>query len=247
MPRRRLADRAAALALALLVAGCGSEQDFQRIGGVWHYRKAPIPGADAASFQVLSAHYARDKARVYYADSERKGQEYYLVRHDRVDAIDGADAASFVVLPHGHGRDRASVYYAGRRLAVEDVASFEVLDADLARDRVRAYCLRRPIPGSHGASFVGAGGDYARDRSRAYHCGLTGDGGRDATVLPLGGEAPAALEVLASGYARTARRVFYRGRPVPGADAPTFTVPTEHDPESDARDARRRYLAGRPL
>ena len=122
--------------LAGLLAGCGPrESPFRNVDGTWHYHKTPIANADAKTFEVLADHYAKDRARVYHADTYRDGREYYAVRHDRVIEIAGADPASFRYIAREYARDAANVYFEGVRMAVADTASFELLDYGFARDR----------------------------------------------------------------------------------------------------------------
>jgi hypothetical protein len=169
------------LLLAVAMAGlaaCGKPPPpFTREGDVWRYRDTPIKGADAATFTPLSDHYAKDRHRVYYADTHRDAKEYYSVAHPRVKVIEGADAATFRYLDGGYARDATHVYDEGVRHAVSDAGSFALLAFPFARDRESAYCHVTPIAGSDAASFVVLDGHYAKDRARVYWCALETDGG----------------------------------------------------------------------
>ncbi|MBI3367349.1 MAG: DKNYY domain-containing protein [Burkholderiales bacterium] len=57
---------------------------FARDARRGYYRGTLIEQSDGASLQVLGEHEARDRQAVYYADTYRKGQEYWLIRHVRV-------------------------------------------------------------------------------------------------------------------------------------------------------------------
>lgn len=259
------------LVATLLSAACSSERDFQPVDGRWTYRGTVIPDADGATFRVLDAHHARDARHVWWADTERKGEEYYLIAHVVLRPIEGADAASFAVLAPGYGRDVHAVYHEGRRFAVADPASFEVLEHGFARDARQAYHLRRPIAGSQGgAAFRVLDSQYADDGQRIFHA--TSDGGRstvrelrgidrtrfevlgagwarDARTLLHGGERragdPASFTPLDRGYVKTSAQVYFLGQPVAGADAGTFEMlQPASETDADARDRRQRYRRG---
>lgn len=261
--------------LVTLLLGCSSEQDFARQGAQWTYLGQPIEGADAKSFQVLDKHHARDRQSAWYCDTERKGQEYFLVRHVIIRRIDRADAASFSTLKDGYARDRAAVYFEGRLMAGADPASFEPLYYGFARDARQAWHDRVPIPGSRGADFHAIDVFHAEDGVRVYHAlrtpidgeprvrviegvdrasfqSLEAGWARDAKTLYFAGRRvagdPASHRMLDHGYSRTADRVFYVGQPVSRADAASFEVLAEAGEDgADASDAKRRYRGGETL
>lgn len=236
------------LASATLLGGCGkSEPDFALKDGVWHYRNAAIPEADARSFKVLDDHHAKDSRQVYYADSYRKGQEYWSIRHDRVRTLEGADPASFRVLRDDYARDARQLYYEGRRVEVKDLETFEILADGFARDRVTGYYLRVPVQGSDGASFEVLDYRYSRDKSRVYYSDYDSAGGTQrpsVRTMVLKGADPASITVLDRGYAKTAKAVWFRGEPVRGAHAESFETPPDLLEGADARDRNGHFQHG---
>ena len=52
-----------------------------------YYRGVAIDGSDGPTFRPLDDHYAQDKARAYFFDTYRKGQEYYTQKHNVVVAM----------------------------------------------------------------------------------------------------------------------------------------------------------------
>lgn len=208
-------------ALAVALAACGkSPPPFDREGGTWRYRGTPVAGADHASFAPLSDHYAKDRARVYYADTYRDGKEYYSVAHPRVAVIEGADAATFKVIERGYARDATHVYFEGERHAVKDIGTFALLDYVFARDSATAYCHMEPIAGSDPASFTVLSGHYARDRTRVYWCDIEIN---DASRSPY-------VKVI----------------PI-DADVGSFALTDLSDTNADAKDARGRFSRGKRL
>ena len=276
MTRSSLSRSLGALcSVAAFLLGCSAEKDFARQGAQWTYLGQPIPGADAASFKVLGPHHAKDRHSAWYCDTERKGQEYFLVRHVVIRLIGGADVASFEVLKDGYARDQAAVYFEDRRLVGADAASFEPLDYGFARDARQAYHDRVPIAGSRGAGFRAIDVFHADDGLRIYHAlrkpqdgeppvrviegvdratfqSLQAGWSRDAKTLFFAGRKvagdPASHRMLDHGYSRTADRIFFLGQPLTGAQAASFEVlVTAGDDGADARDALRRYRGGEAL
>lgn len=237
-------------------------REFARDAVQGYYRGRPVPGSHGPSFEALGRHEARDHRAVYWADTFRRGQDYYLIVHVRIHALPGADPARYQVLGHGHGRDDRQVFFQGRPVAgVRDVGSFELISADLARDAHQGYFVRRPVQGSEGASFerVDPTDDaWVRDRHRAWHLGRVAPergGPRVPQAVELAGARPAALRLLGRGYASDGHRTWWQGQAVKDADAATFVVlddrpaadgeaAADNDPP-DARDARGDFRAGR--
>ena len=214
-----------------------------------YYRGSVIADSLGSSFEVLSEHEARDAKTVFYADTYRKGQEYYTQRHNRIFAIPDADPVSYRVLAHGYARDVSRVYYEGRAFKVRDVSSFEPLDARYARDAQRGYFERIEIPGSHGPSFAlldVRAPEFARDRARVYHGHIdTSEANLPRPVVRVLRDADAAsIRVIGRGYVADARRVWYRSEPVAGADAASFMVNEDYTSELDASDSQYRYRQG---
>lgn len=273
-PVWRIVKGVITMGLLAWLLGCSDPKDFRREGDRWTYLGRTIEGADPRSFRVLDAHHAKDARRVWYADTERRGQEYYLIRHVVIRTIDAADPATFEVLRIGYARDRGQVYHEGTPFPVADPAGFELLDSGFARDRRQGYYQRVAIAGSQGgAAFRVLDGQHADDGRRIYHARVDYRAGatrvhaiegadrstfevledgwaRDARRLYHAGVAlpddPAGWRMLGRGYVRTASRVYYLGQPVKGADAASFeVVPVDRDADgADGQDARRRYRGG---
>jgi hypothetical protein len=247
MTAHRLLAAVWPLCLSCLLGGCKGEAPFAQKDGVWHYRSAAIVGSDAASFKVLSDHYAKDRSHVYYGDSYREGREYYMIKHDRVSVVKDADPASFQYLDQDYARDAQAVFYEGVRFAVKDAASFQVLDYGFARDNQIGYCVRTQIAGSDGASFAVLDSYYARDKAKVFYCTIdTGQPKGPVVRTPaLRGVDPSAFTVLESGYGKTASAVYYRGETVAGAHAPSFETPGGLAGGADAKDQNGVYQQGR--
>ena len=84
-PGNAVARALAMLLMAALpvVTGCDNKSGpFRQVDGGWRYKDTPIPDTDARTFAALDDHYAKDKLRVYHADTYRDGKEYFLIAHD---------------------------------------------------------------------------------------------------------------------------------------------------------------------
>lgn len=208
-------------------------------------RGSEVADSEGGSFAVVSEREARDKNNVYFCDTYRKGQEYWLVKHVRVDRIEGADPATYTSIGSGYARDKYRAYADGVAFMVRDPASFEPLGGGFARDAQRGYYARAEIPGSHGPSFETIDTRdtaYVRDRANGYHGHRDIDSLHEPHLPPpdvlrkLDGAEPAAIRVLGLGYAADTRHVWHRGRPLAGADASTFAVDESHQGDTDATD-----------
>lgn len=187
---------------------------YGKDAGAAYFEGQMIPGADAATFEMVSESggrrsrlYARDTRCVYFEGSPltdadpgsfqpdrgkvglaRDRRQVYLGRS----VIRGADPATYRLLGADSliGRDRRTYYFGVEPVTVRDPDSFEVLTAN-------------PAPGEV----------WARD-SQAFYVG-------PKTTSTTGS---AKLEILGNGYAKDATRVYYKGEPVAGADPETFSV-----------------------
>ncbi len=223
---------------------------FAKTATLAFYRSSIIDGADPATFTALTENYARDKSHVWYADTYRKGQEYFSIVHTRVLELSDADPASFVSLDTpqaetdlGYARDRNHVWFQGKRMAVADVASFEVQSYGYARDRTTGYYMREPVPGSDGRTFTHVGSEWAKDATHVWWSDV------DLNAQPAGalinrlaeGADPATFEALDGGYGKDKARVWFQGNLVEGADPGSFVV--DHD--DAAHDKGGAFAAGK--
>lgn len=229
---------------------------FARTATLAFYRSSIIDGADAATFTALTEHYAKDKNHVWYADTYRKGQEYYAIVHTRVRELSDADPATFVSLdtPHaendlGYARDRNHVWFEGQRMAVADVASFEVQSYGYARDKTTGYYMRRPVPGSDGRTFTNVGNAWAKDATHVWWSDVTLESQPPGAVINrlAEGADPATFEALDGGYGKDKARVWFQGNLVEGADPASFVVEPGGSNPGDARDKNGFFQSGQKV
>ena len=198
-------------------------KSFARIGERIFFRSTAIDSVDAASFAALDEHYAKDKARVYYCDTYRRGQDYYLIKYDRVAVLPNASSRAFQVLTLDYARDDARVFHEGREIAGADAPTFEVLAIPYARDRRRGYYHQEPIAGSNGASFVVLDDHFSRDDVNVYYSvfGSTPDGtGTRVTTKRIDKAQPSSFVALQYGYASDDARIYYNDKAIADASSP---------------------------
>jgi len=259
----------------LALIGCSPTGPYQKKDGVWHFENAPIDvpagetlnplnrrwarsetvaffrdsridGAHAASFEALSDHYAKDRARVYWGDTYRKGQEYYTIVHNRVAPISGADAATFTVLRQDYAKDKARVYYEGSPIAA-DAATFELLDNGFARDTNTGFYLTEPIAGSDGKTFTVIDNEWSKDAGRVFWSDMDLSLSPPAVVSRMAeGADPRTFQALEEGYGRDGSHVWFHGQVVQGADPASFAVVAGVD-GADAKDRFGTYREGRSI
>jgi hypothetical protein len=254
--------------------GCDTNKEpYQRKDGVWHFedqampdvadltvlnrrfaksatqaffRATSITGADPASFEALDEHHARDRLQVWHADTYRESRDYFTTKRIRIRRLDGADPAAFMLLREDYARDARHVWHDGTAFPVKDAASFDVLDHGFARDRHQGYYLRTTVTGSDGASFSVLDAHHARDAKSVFHAHMDLGASPPRVISRRIAEADlATFQALdSSGYARDARRIYWRGQALRDADPATFALLPSGTAGADAADAQRRYSRG---
>lgn len=293
----------AMVGLVSLLTGCSSKEPYQQRNGVWtfedqpitlqpgehltpliasfakterhgYFRGLPLETSDGGSFEALNEHYAKDRQWVYYCDAYRVGQDYFSSPRRRVNVLE-ADPASFKILKTGYARDAKKLFFEGQPFPVKDLNSFEILEYGFARDRISGYYQQTIIPGSNGGNFAVLDNHYSKDKAHVFysyndlntspvvlrHQRLDGAMPDSFTTLesgyakdakrvyhkgkPLAGGA--SFEVLSLGYAKTDRQVFYDGKPVTAADAKSFVMLETVTEQADSKDSRASYQQGRKV
>lgn len=183
---------------------------------------------DAASFEVLSPGFARDEGNAYE------------ILETTLKPIKGADPESFQSLSATYARDDHRGYYRSKAITKCDPASLTALHAVFAADEHHLYFTNKKLAKPKGpldlanASVQAAINEVNRpaailsDKTHVYVMNW-GDNGwsRVEGVEPAnfgfltGGEQ---ADMLDRPYQRDQSRVFFKGRPVEGAD-PTSTQP----------------------
>ena len=246
---------------------------FARDAQSGYYRGYAIDGSDGPTFEVIDDYYARDRQRVYFCDTYRKGQEYYTMKHNRVIALEGVDPASFKLLKERYARDNSRLYFEGVQVPVKDLNSFEILENNFQRDHVTGYYRRMPIAGSDGSTFTVINTFYTKDKASVFYSAYDADASTQPhRTVRVAGASPesfvtrgagyaadanqvyhngkfltkdvANFEVLPSLYAKAGSVIYFDGEHVADADAATFAVLERREEDADARDARASYLRG---
>jgi hypothetical protein len=249
MPRRA---RITAMGLLALLFGCRERAGAWRmVDGTLRYRDLPVQvdGIDAATFEPLDDHHARDARRVYYGTTRRRSDEYFLVKRGVAWPLENADPATFTVLTGGYAKDARQVWHDGEAFAVRDPSSFEVLyHSGYARDRLVGYYMQAEVPGSDGRTFEALSDHVARDRAHVWWSDLETHGGATAPapVNTVIADADRGTFAVFDGgpYARDARGIFYRATRLADADPATFRLLPMGTSGADAEDARGRFDRG---
>jgi DKNYY family len=293
----------AMIGLVSLLTGCSSKEPYQQRNGIWtfedqpinlqpgehltpliasfakterhgYFRGVPLETSDGGRFEALDEHYAKDQQWVYYCDAYRVGQDYFSSPHRRVKVLE-ADPASFRILARGYARDANKLFFEGQPFPVKDVNSFEILEYGFARDRSSGYYQQTVIPGSNGGSFAVLDNHYSKDKAHVFysdndlnaspvvlrHQRLDGAILESFTTLESGYAKDAkrvyhkgkplasstSFEVLSLWYAKTDTQVFYNGKPVTGADAKSFVMLEPISEQADSKDSRASYQQGRKV
>lgn len=246
----------AALGLLSFLFGCRTDSPYQTKNGAWYWKDdhmdlpasttlTPLNGSfavangrgyfrgdliadsDGATFQAVDDTYAKDARHVWYCDTYRKSEEYWLVKRARATVMTDADPATFQLLKQRYTRDASRIYFEGQLFPVRDPATFEVLYSSYARDRFSGYYMQEPVAQSDGATFEGLSDHFAKDKTHVWYSHISldrpGPGVVENLVLPDAD--PATFVAIEGDFGKDARRVYQRGAVVKGADPQTFTVP----------------------
>jgi hypothetical protein len=159
------------------------------------------------------------------------------------------DINSFRILDYSFAKDRISGYYMRVEIAGTDGNTFTVLDDHYSKDKTHVYYSNIKIgenntpPLAKSTALEGAIADsfniidagYASDTRHIYYNGdVLTDVVQNFKVLPYD-------------YAKNETQVFYMGKPVEHADAPTFVILDHVSDSADAKDKYFFYQQGRKI
>jgi hypothetical protein len=168
-----------------------------------YLRGQALPGVDAATFEILDDRYSRDASHVY------RGTERIC-----------DDPAHFQVLSLNFVKNSKAVYRTHPRVEVQttDVANFRRLSEkdylSYFADSTHVYVNGNIVEGALPASFQVIKDGFGKDEKQAFYFDRPMP---DGTLMD-------SLEALEGAYARDAKRVYFMGRIVEGADPATFEV-----------------------
>ena len=167
---------------------------------------------DAASFQVLSEEYTKDKNKVYY--KWISPGRFWVVE------LPEADAATFESVGFNLARDKNHVWWYGAVQRGVDATTVKVVnDGFVWKDAQNVWYQHQQIVGANSKTFRHAGSGYYIDANGAYW-------GGDLIV----GADPATFKVLGNSFVAVDRSSVYRsGQRQPHLDAGTCKF-ILHDP-----------------
>ncbi|MDT8389287.1 MAG: DKNYY domain-containing protein [Lentisphaeria bacterium] len=167
---------------------------------------------DAASFQVLSEEYTKDKDKVYY--KWISPGRFWVVE------LPEADATSFEVLGFNLARDKKNVWWYGKVQSGVDAATVELVrDGFVWKDVQSVWYQHNTIVGADARTFLHIGSGYYMDKTNVYW-------GPD----PIEGADLATFKVLGDSFVAVDRNMVYRsGERLPQMDPGTCKF-ILHDP-----------------
>lgn len=168
------------------------------------YSGEPIESAHAATFEVMTEWFGRDRTSVYF-----KGT-----------ALKGANPVSFELLSDYFGRDDRAVYLYGDVIEDADPSTFEVLAESIGMDKSAVYGFGKKLKIERETfklldpylyyAF------YARDQGNLYHV-------RSGKLTRLKANLDK-LVVLAEGFIKDDRSVWWAGKKIDNADPESFQI-----------------------
>jgi len=191
-----------------------------------------IPRADAETFKALEN--AEDARAIYAIDAKRT----YIGYWNHAMPIESADPTTFsIITPDGtYTKDKDRVYWYGVELQGADPATFQIIKEPYTVDANRAYAGVIPFVVHSLENFevlqvrniyspIGNKGNrlVAKDRSKSHVSGWSRDGiAYYWGGIELKGADYESLAILNDLHAKDKGAVYFRGKPIRGADAETF-------------------------
>lgn len=167
-------------------------------------RETELPGVDAASFEVLSKRYGRDKARVYRCAT----------------LLEGADPKTFELLGDGtlYARDAQAVWVNSRQVS-RDPEHFEILTGLWSKDSKQVFFSSDLVSQAQAATFQPIEGSHYAGKDEQHVFWRT-------KVIP--GADPQSYELLKGEYARDKNQAMRADKVLEGAVAADFTTPNKY-------------------
>ncbi len=183
-------------------ASLRTDHHFQRRG------LTPADSVDAASFQVLSQQFSKDRNFVYYTRVHNESIGLYQ--------IDTADPISFEVMGEGLARDSEQVWSNYVVVPDCDPSSLKIVKEGITwKDAHNAWYQSYKIEGVKSRSFKHLANEYYKDSERVYWAGS-----------PLRSADPKTFQTFREDlpYGRDHRNVWFRNKRLQDVDADTFQV-----------------------
>tara|TARA_B110000495_G_scaffold165294_1_gene151055 strand:- start:537 stop:1718 length:1182 start_codon:yes stop_codon:yes gene_type:complete len=163
---------------------------------------------DAASFQVLSEEYTKDKNKVYY--KWISPGRFWVVE------LSKTNPATFESVSFNLARDKNHAWYYGKILPGVDATSLQIVDSGFVwKDDHHVWYKHKKIAGADPATFKHLEHGFYRDAENVYWCDTVLKGADPHTFRTFGEN---------SSYGADKNRVWGITKPLPFLDAPTFDV-----------------------
>jgi hypothetical protein len=163
---------------------------------------------DAASFEVLSEEYTKDKNKVYY--KWISPGRFWVVE------LPKADAATFESVGFNLARDKNHVWWYGKILPGVDAASLQIVNSGFVwKDDHHVWYQHKKIAGADPVTFKHLEQAFYRDAENVYWSDTILKGADPHTFRTFGEN---------SSYGADKNMVWGSTKPLPFLDAPTFDV-----------------------
>jgi DKNYY family protein len=208
------------------------DQTYARDKSTVYVDGAPLPDADAATFQLLDRPgFAKDAHHVYQRDRRVSDDPAHFELLDGELFADSTavywsdgdvlsdDPAHFAIISNADHylftKDTKTVHVNGNPINGADPATFHVVHGAYAQDDMRGFYFTDQIADADMASFHALEGPYAADNARVYWMGK-----------PIMGADPSTFRVLNADFecSADADHAYYRNSVVAGANPSTFPV-----------------------
>ncbi|MBK8548998.1 MAG: DKNYY domain-containing protein [Saprospiraceae bacterium] len=193
---------------------------FSIVADTIRFYDSVLENVDVHSFEILDEYFCKDKNKVFYYRTYRRGQDYFSSKKHSIQQLHGVDAATFVSLDYGYGKDRLSAWHKAISFEVSDIQSLNVLDFQFVKDKNHVYIDCRKVPKVLGQSFERINTFYAKDAQHFYYihsdevqCALKN--------IPCDYHS---YELLDYTYSKDNKNVFYNGEKIKNSNSESFLI-----------------------
>lgn len=243
------------------------------IQGTWDYQWITIP-ADVTSFKVIRGAFGKDKNHVFYLDQILQNVDYATftidqtgivkdknhvfqkteVYHGHIKIIDGADPQSFQWLPQGQKDEKwakdSGHYFMQDSLLDVDYDSFTFLTPYIFKDKDYIYFYAGyrnlgQIKNEDGLStFTVLDKHIARTDHHLYYHEYVGK----SNIIAISINQPNSIKMYSyRDYFSVDDQVYYRSKPIEGANVNTFEAIDKGNASVFAKDKNHVYRAGKAI
>ncbi len=205
-----------------------------------YYKNLILKGAKPADFVLLKNGFSKDKNNVFFKEK----------------SLSGADAKTFKVLSNYYAKDKNSVWFGYEKVKTEvEINSFQVIDGYFSKDNKNVYLnkgVQLEIFDKVNSETFGKAYEIREATEMSVYFDtkkvLILDPNKkhdDKDFITIFGADTGSFQIITKKYYKDAKKVYYKGIPIPGASADSFKILVSDS--TDAYDGLYYYFKGKKV